>query len=104
MHQWRLLMVLYYCHGVPLMFNLDFRVELCHFADELMFEVRDKDHAYAEYIGAVVIPTHTLMQGAVKEGWFPILKKNKMSQRGTLNLRVQFISQVGCFLSLDIYC
>jgi hypothetical protein len=60
-----------------------------------MFEVRDKDHAYAEYIGAVVIPTHTLLQGAVKEGWFPIMKKNKLSQRGTLNLRVQFISQVG---------
>ena len=26
-------------------------VQVCHFGDELLFEVRDKDHAYAEFIG-----------------------------------------------------
>jgi hypothetical protein len=71
-----------------------FRVELCHFAEELIFEVRDKDHAYAEYIGAVVIPTHTILHGDIKEDWFPILKKNKTTQRGSLHIRVEFISQV----------
>jgi hypothetical protein len=70
------------------------RIEVCHFAEELIFEVRDKDHAYTEYIGAVVIPTHSIMHGEVKEGWFPILKRNKLTQRGTLHVRVQFISQV----------
>ena len=53
-----------------------------------------KDHAYAEYIGAVIIPTHTLVHGDVKEGWFPIVKKNRLTQRGSLNIRVEFISQV----------
>jgi hypothetical protein len=31
-------------------------VEVCHSAEALEFEVRDKDHAYAEFIGTVAIP------------------------------------------------
>jgi hypothetical protein len=60
----------------------------------LFLNVFLKDHAYAEYIGAVIIPTNTLIYGDVKEGWFPIVKKNRMTERGSLHIRVEFISQV----------
>ena len=33
------------------------RVEVCHKADLLVFDVRDKDHAYTEEIGLVEINT-----------------------------------------------
>jgi hypothetical protein len=36
--------------------NESYRIEVCHSAECLSFEVRDKDHAYAEFIGAVYIP------------------------------------------------
>jgi len=50
--------------------------QVCHSADCLCFEVRDKDHAYAEFIGAVFIPTNgALIAGEVIEGWFPICGK-----------------------------
>ena len=52
--------------------NEDFHIQVCHFAEELLLEVRDKDHAYSEYIGAVSIPTQSLLGGDLKEGWFPI--------------------------------
>ena len=47
--------------------NESYRVEVCHFADHLVFEVRDKDHAYSEYIGAVDIPTTSLLTGQDKQ-------------------------------------
>ena len=36
--------------------NESYRIEVCHSAECLDFEVRDKDHAYAEFIGVVTIP------------------------------------------------
>lgn len=78
------------------------RIEVCHFGEELVFEVRDKDHAYTEYIGAVVLQTQTILHGEIKEGWFPILKKNKSTQRGTLHIRVEFVSQVRTRLIDDL--
>ena len=36
--------------------NESYRIEVCHSAECLTFEVRDKDHAYAEFIGSVYIP------------------------------------------------
>ncbi len=68
--------------------NEDYRLEVCHFGEALVFEVRDKDHAYAEFIGSVEISTQALLNGEIKEGWFPIKKKSG-SHRGQLNLRVQ---------------
>ena len=41
--------------------NESFSVELCHWGANLKFEVRDKDHAYAEYIGTVKIPVSDLI-------------------------------------------
>lgn len=71
--------------------NESYRIEVCHFADALVFEVRDKDHAYSEYIGAVEIPAPALLNGAPREGWFPIMKKNK--KNGEIYLVVQFVSR-----------
>ena len=42
--------------------NESFNVELCHWGANLSFEVRDKDHAYAEYIGMVQIPAPDLIE------------------------------------------
>ena len=49
-----------------------FKVEVCHRADSLIFDVRDKDHANTEVIGIVEISTQHLLNGQVVEGWFPI--------------------------------
>jgi len=72
--------------------NESYRVEVCHFADELLFEVRDKDHAYAEDIGMVSMRTEDLVSGQIREGWFPI-KTKKGKTHGHLNLKVQFVSK-----------
>ena len=42
-----------------------FTVELCHWGANLNFEVRDKDHAYAEYIGVVQIPAEDLISSGI---------------------------------------
>ena len=55
--------------------------------------MRDKDHAYTEFIGTVSVPTASIYNGNVLEGGFPILKKNK-TQRGVLELRIEFVSKV----------
>ena len=70
--------------------NENYRLEVCHFANELTFEIRDKDHAYSELIGYVEIPTSHLMTGHPIEGAFPIKKKNSSKQRGTLQVKVEF--------------
>merc|ERR1719362_64667 len=72
--------------------NEDFRVEVCHFGDDLLFEVRDKDHAYAEFIGSVAIPTSTLKSGQfIKEESFPI-KSSGGKHKGMLKISVQYVS------------
>ena len=60
--------------------NETFRIEVCHKADSLVFDVRDKDHAYTEAIGIVELTTQHLLNGQVIEGWFPITKGNKVDQ------------------------
>ena len=45
--------------------NESFSVELCHWGANLNFEVRDKDHAYAEYIGMVQIPVNDLISTGI---------------------------------------
>ena len=58
--------------------NETFRIEVCHRADTLVFDVRDKDHAYTEEIGVVEIATQHLINGQIIDGWFPIKKCNKV--------------------------
>ena len=81
--------------------NEDYRVEVCHFAEELVFEVRDKDHAVTEFIGSVTIPTPSLLSGEVREGPFPIKKKSG-SHNGQLTIRVEFVSKDSVARSYDV--
>lgn len=83
--------------------NETYRIEVCHFADSLRFEVRDKDHAYAEYIGVVRLETKgTLLQGDVIEGWFPIQTKSDGEQNGELCIRVQYVPTIDIDKSYDV--
>ena len=93
--------------------NESYRVEVCHFADHLVFEVRDKDHAYSEYIGAVDIPTSVLLNGEIKGGWFPICKSSgKPHGKAQLHIEIQFIArhtleqtyQVDCYFPMRHNC
>ena len=86
--------------------------QVCHFGDELLFEVRDKDHAYAEFIGSVAIPTSTLMSGQfIKEEGFPI-KSSGGKHKGMLKISVQYVSvammertyQVECYFPMHRMC
>merc|ERR1719348_57386 len=70
--------------------NETFRVEVCHWARELTFDVRDKDHAMTEEIGLVEIPCQCFLNGEQIDNWFPIKKKNKES--GELKISVQYVS------------
>jgi phospholipase D1/2 len=85
--------------------NESYRVEVCHFADHLVFEVRDKDHAYSEYIGAVDIPTSSLLTGQDKQGWFPICKSNgRPHGKAELNIRIKFISKHTLEQTYEVDC
>ena len=54
-----------------------FKVEVCHHADNLIFDVRDKDHASTEVIGEVVLPLQQLLDGQTIDGWFQIKKSSR---------------------------
>ena len=55
-----------------------FKVEVCHNANTLIFDIRDKDHAYTEKIGIVEISTHHLINVRVVEGWYNITRSGKV--------------------------
>jgi len=102
--------------------NEVFRVEVCHKADTLVFDVRDKDHAYTEEIGEVEISTQHLINGQVIDDWFPIKKSKKdditdsvvnflkhgsitVQENGHLNLKLEYVSmvQIGHSYEVDSY-
>ena len=83
--------------------NESYRIEVCHFANELIFEVRDKDHAYSEDIGMVVMQTADLLQGTPRQGWFPI-KSKKGKTHGQLNLFVQYVSKMTMEHRYEVDC
>ena len=56
--------------------NECFRVELCHWGANLNFEVRDKDHAYAEYIGMVQIPASDLISYGISGKFYLLMNNN----------------------------
>ena len=85
--------------------NESYRIEVCHFANQLTFEVRDKDHAYSEYIGAVEISTSALLTGETKEGWFPICKGNGQPHgKAALEIKVQFIARHTLEQTYEVDC
>ena len=69
--------------------NESYKIDVCHYGDQLLFEIRDKDHAMTEYIGSVEIDTMKLIHGEIFSGKYPILKRNK-KPNGTLNIYVEF--------------
>ncbi len=86
---------------------------MCHFGEEVIFEVRDKDHAYAEFIGSVVIPSSTLLSGQkISAEWFPIKSKSGRSHKGQLQISLQYISvamvertyEVPCYFPMHRNC
>ena len=76
-------------------------MEVCHFANELTFDIKDKDHAVSEIIGNVIITTATLLNGDPVEGWFNITKKRSGgsitkrsgSNNGQIKLKVVYKSK-----------
>ena len=83
------------------------RVEVCHDASSIKFHVKDKDHAYSEYIGAVSVSVEALVAAGIVEGDFPIVDSRRGSgsgggDRGHLSLRVQFIRTSEVVPSFDI--
>ncbi len=93
--------------------NEEYRVEVCHFADELLFEVKDKDHAYSEYIGCVAVAASTLLGGPrIEDQWFPIRGGGHGGRKGELQLSIQFISvammertyEVPCYFPMHRAC
>ncbi len=83
--------------------NEDYRIEVCHFAEHLVFEVRDKDHAKSEFIGSVSIPTSMLLSEEVMENEYPIKKKNG-HHRGKLELKIQVLILINAFKKHLINC
>jgi len=82
-----------------------YKIEVCHFADELIFEIRDKDHAYTELIGSVVIPTSRLVSGQVFDQEFDILSKGTSGKKhGTLELMVHYVSKLSQNHTYDVDC
>ena len=47
--------------------NESHKIEVCHFAEYLKFNVLDKDHAYSEYIGSVSLLTSALRNGKISQ-------------------------------------
>ena len=74
-------------------FNEEFRLKVCHFANELSFDIKDEDHLSSELIGSVEIPSEKLIIGKAIEGWFDIKNPNDHSQgsQGQLKLKVVFL-------------
>ena len=83
--------------------NSNFRIEVCHYANELTFDIKDKDHAYSEFIGSVDIATATLLNGQPIEGWFSIKSKSGRS-KGKLRLRVEYKSKLEMEKTYDVDC
>jgi len=83
--------------------NESYRIDVCHFADHLIFEIRDKDHAYSEFIGSVDIETTSLLNGDQLDGWFDIKKKSG-KKKGQLKLKVSFITRQQLEKTYDVPC
>ena len=76
--------------------NEAFKIEVCHKADSLIFDVRDKDHAYTEVVGIVDISAQHLVNGQIIEGWFPIRKSNKVWTKDKYILMTENVNEILC--------
>jgi len=83
--------------------NETFKVEVCHKADFLLFDVKDKDHAQAEQVGLVEISTQMLLNGQRIEDWFPIRKKNEVNGHLHLGILYQSMAMIGKTFDVPSY-
>ena len=85
--------------------NESYKIDVCHFAEYLKFNVWDKDHAYSEYIGSVLLATSALRNEEIIQGWFPILKRNGQKiGEAELNIKAQFISKEQLNKTYEVDC
>lgn len=76
-------------------------IDVCHLANEISFEVKDKDHACAEFIGSVDIQASKVKTENLVEGWFPIMGRTSKS-RGELKLSIKYTDASRLAKSYDI--
>lgn len=72
--------------------NERFKIEVCHGANTLVFDIRDKDHLNTEAIGIVEINTQMLLNGQMIEDSFPIMQGRK--SQGMLQVSVHYKSMM----------
>ena len=78
---------------------------MCHVASDLLFEVKDKDQVTSDFIGSVSVPATTLLTGQrIQEQWFPIRSKSGKSERGRLQLSIQFIAVAMLERTYEVPC
>ena len=84
-----------------------FKIEVCHHADSLIFDVRDKDHTSTDVIGEVSLSLQEILDSQEIDGWYQIKKSSRTRTKihGELSLRVQFIDKfdVGDSYEVDSY-
>jgi len=68
--------------------NEKFHVPVCHMTDNFVLKIQDKDHAWSEEIGDVVLTVDQLNSGEIS-GWFDIINSSG-KQNGELEIFVKF--------------
>ncbi|XP_076067966.1 uncharacterized protein LOC143040640 [Oratosquilla oratoria] len=63
-----------------------FTIPVCHFADALEIQVKDKDHVNSGHLGTVSIRPEDLMDGETLEGWYPLVGCD-----GKINLKLNYV-------------
>jgi len=81
----------------------EFKIAVCHKSNYLIFDVRDKDHAYTEEIGKVEINTQLLLNGQEIAGWFDIRKGSKHNGQLELSVRFQSMQDIGESYEVESY-
>lgn len=83
--------------------NEKFQVPVCHMADKFVLKVQDKDHAWAEAIGDVVLMIDQLNDGDIS-GWFDILDSNgKPNGELEISVKLQQVKNMTKEYTIDSY-
>jgi len=83
--------------------NETFNIAVCHKAHVLLFDVRDKDHAYTEEIGKVEINTQLLLNGQEISNWFDIKKNTKTNGQLLISVRYRSMYEIGDSYEVESY-
>ena len=70
--------------------NESYKIDICHLADQLRFNIYHKDNTITEYIGSVEIETLRLKSGEIIDKPCKILNKNGKTN-GTLKIYTEFM-------------